>query len=150
MVKSSTNFTKQTAKQLDPIIKDEPPNEEKTELKKKSNLMKPKWAMTQEEAENLNDEKIDELIKFAENLDYEKYIKDLEIKEALNLIKYKVNQKQNEDGNNEKDDEINQDQDTDKEPEKKEIEEDSLKLHIINNSKPLEHDAEWNSSVKFI
>ena len=40
--------------------------------------------------EQQEDLEIDNLIKFAENLDYEKYLKNLEIKEAINLIKLKV------------------------------------------------------------
>ena len=99
--------------------------------------------MTQQEAENLEEEKIDELLKFAENLDYEKYMKDLEIREALNMIKYKVEEKDNDQNENQENNEEV------KEEKKEEAvkEEESLKLPLINSSKPLEHDQEWNGSV---
>jgi len=104
---------------------------------------KPKWAMTKEESEKVNDKELDDLLNFAQNLDYEKYIKDLEIREALGIIKNKIENKiedQNIDNNGE---EI-------KELENKKNEKEELTLPPINNhnSKPLEHENDWNSSVK--
>jgi len=113
--------------------------EEKAELKM-PNVKKPKWAMTQEEAEHLSEEKIDDLLKFAENIDYEKHIQDIEIREALNLIKYKVENNDDQKPENEN----NQVE----EKKEKEKQEDSVILPIISGSKPLEHDQEWNTSIK--
>ena len=134
----STNIA--PTKVIDPPVKETQVGD-KTEQKK---IKKPKWAMTQEEAENLNDEKIDELLKFAENLDYEKYMKDLEIREALNMIKYKVDEKEN----NQIENQENNEEVKEEKKENDEKEEESLKLPIIHSSKPVEHEQDWNSSVK--
>jgi len=62
-------------------------NENESNLNKIDIKNKPKWAMTKEESEKVNDKELDDLLNFAQNLDYEKYIKDLEIREALGIIK---------------------------------------------------------------
>ena len=48
---------------------------------------KPLWAKTQDELVNEEEGEIDDLIDFAYDLDYEKYIEDLEVRQALALIK---------------------------------------------------------------
>jgi hypothetical protein len=57
--------------------------------KKKAEKMrsKPLWAMTQEEKETFEDEEVDSLINFAENLDFEKYVGDLDFREGLDALK---------------------------------------------------------------
>jgi len=48
---------------------------------------KPLWAMTQQEKESFEEGEADDLITFAENLDYDKYVGDLEFKEGLAALK---------------------------------------------------------------
>ena len=140
MNKSSAAFQKPKISSLekntysDGILKENPSNLNNNtdnlineEMKKINIKNKPKWAMTKDEAENL---------------DYEKYIKDLEIREALGLIKMKIEQKEGEENeqhqvNNEFIDEN-----------KNEILNEELILPVISSSKPLEHENDWNNSVK--
>lgn len=57
---------------------------------KKAKLSKPKWALTANENEEVEDLEVDDLLDFAENLDYEQYIDDMEVKEALSFVKKRV------------------------------------------------------------
>merc|ERR1719378_1466416 len=59
-------------------------NAKKKTEKQKS---KPLWAMTQQEKESFEEEEADSLINFAEGLDYDKYVGDMEFKEALEALK---------------------------------------------------------------
>jgi len=121
--------------------------EEKTDLKMPSNVKKPKWATTQDEADHINDDKLDELLKMAENMDYDKHMKDLECREALGLLKYE--QKEGEEANDENAEQNNENvEENDKISKKEEQGEDIVKLPIIAGSKPVEHDQGWNNSVK--
>jgi len=63
-------------------IKEE--NAKKRAAKAKS---KPLWAMTEQEKESFEDEEVDDLINFAENLDYDKFVGDLEFREGLDALK---------------------------------------------------------------
>merc|ERR1719486_391172 len=56
----------------------------KKEVKQKS---KPLWAMTEKEKESFEEEEADDLIDFAENLDFDKYMGDLEFRQALDAVK---------------------------------------------------------------
>lgn len=56
-------------------------------LKAKKKVAKPLWAMTEQEKHNFEEEEADDLINFAENLDYEKYVGDLEFRQALEALK---------------------------------------------------------------
>merc|ERR1711935_1193347 len=51
--------------------------------KKAKKSKKPKWALTEQENEDVEELEVDDLLDFAENLDYEQYIDDMEVKEAL-------------------------------------------------------------------
>lgn len=57
-------------------------------------LSKPKWALTEEDAEAqdaLQEEvDIDDLLDFVENLDFEEYIDDFEVQQALEIMKSRV------------------------------------------------------------
>lgn len=64
--------------------------EQESEPKSKAKSNKPKWAMTEEEAEDADDAEIDDLLDFANNLDYDSYIDDMEVKEALKFIHKRV------------------------------------------------------------
>jgi hypothetical protein len=58
----------------------------------KKGPQKPAWAQTQEQQENAKEAEIDELLEFAYELDYEKYMEDYEVRQALAIIKDRVNE----------------------------------------------------------
>mmetsp|Transcript_27832 Transcript_27832/g.64668 ORF Transcript_27832/g.64668 Transcript_27832/m.64668 type:complete len:400 (+) Transcript_27832:152-1351(+) len=60
---------------------------EATKKKAVSKAAKPLWAMTAKEKEDFEDAEADDLIDFAENLDYEKYLGDYEFRQGLNALK---------------------------------------------------------------
>jgi hypothetical protein len=46
----------------------------------KAHDQKPKWALTQQEAEHSEEAEVDDLLSFAAELDYESFINDFEIR----------------------------------------------------------------------
>lgn len=60
--------------------------------KKKSKAEKPAWAVTEKQKEDAKETEIDELLEFAYELDYEKYMEDYEVRQALAIIKDRVNE----------------------------------------------------------
>jgi hypothetical protein len=60
--------------------------------KKKSKGAKPAWALTDKMKEDAKEKEIDELLEFAYELDYEKYMEDYEVRQALAIIKDRVNE----------------------------------------------------------
>lgn len=58
--------------------------------KKKKAPAKPKWAMTEGEADDFEDAEADALVNFASGLDYDKYMDDLEVREALSVIRERI------------------------------------------------------------
>jgi hypothetical protein len=59
---------------------------------KPSKAKRPAWAKTEDQLKKEQDEEIDDLIEFAYDLDYEKYMEDLEVRQALALIKERVDE----------------------------------------------------------
>ena len=53
---------------------------------------KPAWAQTEKQLEEAKEAEIDELLEFAYELDYEKYMDDYEVRQALAIIKDRVNE----------------------------------------------------------
>lgn len=51
---------------------------------------KPAWATTEKQQEEMKEAEIDELLEFAYELDYEKYMEDFEVRQALAVIKERV------------------------------------------------------------
>lgn len=64
----------------------------KSNSKKHKKSSKPMWAMTEKDLEDKKEEEIDELLEFAYELDYEKYMEDFEVRQALAIIKDRVNE----------------------------------------------------------
>ena len=90
--------------QMAPII----PVQEK---KKGKNRPLPLWAMTREQAENMEEQEVDDLLEFAYELDYEKYMEDLQVRQALAVLKNRVkNLKKEEDWKEEFADDWNQEE----------------------------------------
>lgn len=52
-----------------------------------SKAAKPLWAMTEQERNDFEDEEGDDLINFAEGLDYDKFVGDMEFRSALHALK---------------------------------------------------------------
>lgn len=59
----------------------------KGKKKQKKGKQKPLWAMTGEQQEQFNEEQAADLIDFAENLDFDQFVHDMEFREALAIAK---------------------------------------------------------------
>jgi len=57
---------------------------------------KPLWAMTEDEKEGVEDEEAAQLIRFVEDLDFDRYIDDLEFKEHLQIVRDRARRLQRE------------------------------------------------------
>ena len=98
--------------------------------------------------ENDNDEEFQNIVKYINNSYYDKYIKDCEIREALHLIKNKM-EKENE--GNQKADEVNEEKTNDMVQEIASEKLDQMPFINGNNSNSVtrvEHEKEWDNSVK--
>lgn len=83
---------------------------QKSNKPKKAKKM-PAWAKTENQLKKEQEEEIDDLIEFAYDLDYEKYMEDLEVRQALALIKERVDEiKQDDEWRKKIADEWNQDE----------------------------------------
>lgn len=60
--------------------------------KKAKKSAKPAWARTEAQMEEDKEAEIDSLLEFAYELDYEKYMEDYEVRQALSIIKERVNE----------------------------------------------------------
>lgn len=63
----------------------------KSNTKKKENKEKPKWAYTEKQVKEEEEEDVDELLEFTNNLDYDKYIDDIEVKHMISALKNRIN-----------------------------------------------------------
>jgi len=59
----------------------------------KASASKPAWAMTEDEADDFEDAEAALLVDFAKDLDYDSYIDDLEVRQALNVIRERIDTK---------------------------------------------------------
>lgn len=59
--------------------------------KKTEKPSKPLWAMTEQEKDDFEEDEADELINFAENLDFDKFVGDLEFRQRLEAMKDRTN-----------------------------------------------------------
>jgi len=64
----------------------------KSKDSKRGEKKKPIWALTEKQLENMEDKEADNLIQFAYELDYEKYMEDFEVRQALEAIKKRVSE----------------------------------------------------------
>mmetsp|Transcript_4198 Transcript_4198/g.10077 ORF Transcript_4198/g.10077 Transcript_4198/m.10077 type:complete len:414 (-) Transcript_4198:63-1304(-) len=58
----------------------------------KKGKAKPVWAMTEEGAEDREDEELEKLLNFASNLDFDQYIEDFEVRNALAAVKDRISE----------------------------------------------------------
>jgi len=63
--------------------------------KKKENMEKPKWAYTEKQVKDEEEQDIDDLLEFTNNLDYDKYIDDLEVKHMVSALKKRIDELKN-------------------------------------------------------
>jgi len=71
------------------------PDEERAPPKPNTGASKrsrPAWSKTKDQLVQEEEEEIDDLIDFAYDLDYEKYVEDMEVRQALALIKDRVDE----------------------------------------------------------
>jgi len=104
-----------------------------------------KQQMNFDASDEENDEK---LLKFMENLDYDKYVKNLEVREALYLLKNKVEKEKEKNNVVEQNEEPNKasvnNENENIYPEKLEEELQSPSLPIIENKNFVIHEKDWN------
>lgn len=62
----------------------------KDDVNMKKKDKRPAWALSQKENENFEEEEDEELIDFMDNLNFEEYIEDLEVKNMLETLKKKI------------------------------------------------------------
>lgn len=53
---------------------------------------RPKWALTDQQAEEVEDMEVDDLLNFANDLDYENYINDFEVRQAIEIMKSRIDE----------------------------------------------------------
>jgi len=63
--------------------------------KKKENMEKPKWAYNEQQVKDEEEQDIDDLLEFTNNLDYDKYIDDLEVKHMVSALKKRIDELKN-------------------------------------------------------
>jgi hypothetical protein len=81
------------AKQSMPdTVSQAPSRGSKKSSKKSKGSKKPAWAMSAKQIEDEKEQEIDDLIEFAYDLDYEKFMEDYEVRQALAIIKDRVNE----------------------------------------------------------
>ena len=82
---------------LDMNVAPSAPKQKSTATKSKKSS-KPAWAKTEKQMEEEKEKEIDELLEFAYDLDYDKYMEDFEVKQAFEIIRDRVNEiKQDQD-----------------------------------------------------
>lgn len=64
----------------------------KSKDSKREEKKKPLWALSEKQVEDMEDKEAENLIQFAYELDYEKYMEDFEVKQALEAIRKRVNE----------------------------------------------------------
>jgi hypothetical protein len=125
---------------------------------KKKNKEKPKWAMSEKAAEESESKEVDDLLDFAKNLDFEEFISDIEVKEAVNVIQSRVKELQSEVDKEDKEEEMKLRQEQREQAIQDRIDraaalgvndegEDGSKRARPSTSSSI-HDTEWNSSTK--
>jgi hypothetical protein len=69
-----------------------PTREEKPKQKKKDQSLKPKWAYTEQQVKDEEEQDVDDLLDFTNNLDYDKYLNDLEVKHMVLALKKRIDE----------------------------------------------------------
>ena len=73
------------------------PASARSEKAAKSDRKKPAWALTEKQAEELKEQEVDNLLEFAYQLDYEKFIEDFEVRQAISVLKERVQELKKDD-----------------------------------------------------
>jgi len=91
---SQANQQEQVSPHSVPVKKQ---TEEKSKSVAKKNKEKPKWAYTEKQLDDEEEQDVDDLLEFTNNLDYEKYIDDLEVKNMVTALKKRIDELHNKD-----------------------------------------------------
>lgn len=70
----------------------QPPSNQSKSKKGGRNQQRPAWAVTPKMEEEQKEKEVEDLIEFAFDLDYEKYMEDYEVRQALAIIKDRVDE----------------------------------------------------------
>lgn len=73
-------------------VKEERVSAKPVAKKKEHKEVKPKWAYTEKQLEEEEDGNLDDLLAFTNNLDYDKYIDDLEVKHMITALKKRIDE----------------------------------------------------------
>lgn len=80
---------------VQPQVKEERVSVKPVTKKKEHKELKPKWAYTEKQVEDEEEENVDDLLAFTNNLDYDKYIDDLEVKHMVTALKKRIDDLKN-------------------------------------------------------
>jgi hypothetical protein len=125
--------------------------------KKKPTKEKPKWAMSEKESDANEAKEVDDLLDFAKNLDFDEFISDVEVKEAINVIQTRVKELQSEASKEEKEEEMQIKQEEreqaiidrlNRNAERMQNEDEDEARRRVLSFGGVYHETEWNSSVK--
>lgn len=61
-------------------------------MKPKKGAKRPAWATTKKMEEEEKEKEVDDLIEFAYDLDYEKFMEDYEVRQALAIVKDRIDE----------------------------------------------------------
>ena len=86
--KSQSNINQLSRKNLEQLTKKNLEDSTKQIAKSQQNV--PLWAQTEKQLEKKEDEECNDLLDFIDNLDYDKYIDNLEVQNMLNSLKERV------------------------------------------------------------
>ena len=63
----------------------------------KHDRRKPAWALSEKQVEEIKEQEVDDLLEFAYQLDYEKFIEDFEVRQAISVLKERVHELKKDD-----------------------------------------------------
>eukprot|EP00163_Fabomonas_tropica_P012563 TRINITY_DN2389_c0_g1_i2.p1 TRINITY_DN2389_c0_g1~~TRINITY_DN2389_c0_g1_i2.p1 ORF type:complete len:376 (-),score=88.02 TRINITY_DN2389_c0_g1_i2:286-1413(-) len=119
---------------------------------------KPKWAMTEVEADDQDQAETEDLVNFAASLDFEQYLDDYEVRQALELVRQRVTEIEDavEEEEYETDDEDAESEDGDNigtddndargehKPLRRKKKKKALKIKVTDSTADAEKEAGWN------
>ena len=59
---------------------------------KEEKISKPKWAYTKEELKKEEDDELEDLLDFADNLDFDAYMEDMEVKSLIGALRHRIDE----------------------------------------------------------
>jgi hypothetical protein len=90
--KASPAKTSSQVNQQEQISPQNVPKKQAEKKKKENKADKPKWAYTEKQVHEEEDQDVDDLLAFTNNLDYDKYIDDIEVKHMVAALKNRIDE----------------------------------------------------------